>query len=330
MKPTRIALRLAFAATALVAASANAAWTFNTIPDNQALTSGTQAYNGFYNATVNGNAGETQSVTVSGVTATNNSSGVVNGNWGANALASYSGGLGMYSPNEANAPQHALDNSAGYTEGVLMKFSGSVALTSIGVGWLTNLSTDSTGCTTCYVDVSVFRWTGVGTTPTGLGTTAASGTGNTPVNTGVAASSTGSVASGWELVGNYGNVKGDTTVPYNLVNHSTGTTNAANASALSKGSSWWLVTAYNSGFTQSTGTENILQSGQSVTTFTRSATTDYFKLYGVTASTCTNQNASTGLCGTTTKVPEPATLALASAALIGVAGLRRRKAKIAA
>lgn len=218
------------------------------------------------------------------------------GNWSTGTLTDYSGnGQGMTTGTDSGSPYHALDNN-GNTEAVLLNFSASTVLTSIGLGYTSNGTTSncSSGCngtSGVTVDLSVFRWTGTGAPPSLTGTNA------------------GTMA-GWELVGNYGDFGYDTSNPYNLVN------------SAGKTSSWWLITAYNSGFTQGAQTEN------------RGATNqgdDYFKLYAAAGSKCTSTVDSNGVCGgTTVKLPEPTSLALTSVALFGVAGLRRRKAKAAA
>lgn len=295
------------AAAALVSTSAHAVWTFN--QSNVTGIAGT-------------NSGD-PSVSLSGVYATNNTTtGVVNGNWTSAPLVWYSGnGQGM-SSDGSNTPNHALDNN-GNTEGVLLQFGASTVLSSIGLGYtsngqcrnntsgaITQLANDAScpsGTTliqngTTQVDVSLFRWIGSGT-PTGS---------PTPLVGQAAGTMTG-----WELVGNYGDMTTDTSNPYNLVNSS------------GKTSSWWLITAYNSGFSQ-----NTTNSSSSIATENRGALdngNDYFKLYAVAGSKCTTTVNAQGVCGgTTTKTPEPATLALTSVALIGVAGLRRRKARLAA
>lgn len=296
------------AAAALASTSAHAVWTFN--QSNVTGLSGT-------------NAGD-PSLSLSGVYATN-TSGVVTGNWASSALVWYSGnGQGM-SSDGSQTPNHALDNT-GNTEAVLLNFSASTVLSSIGLGYTSNGTCKNTvtnatqtlandqSCSSLgsnwtllqngstQVDVSLFRWTGAGT-PTGS-PTALVGQASTTM-------------AGWELVGNYGDMITDTTNPYNTVNSS------------GKSSSWWLISAYNSGFKQTSA------SSTSIATENRGVLDnggDYFKLYAVAGSKCTSTVDNKGVCGgsSTGKLPEPATLALTSVALVGVAGLRRRKAKMAA
>ncbi|MCE4555128.1 PEP-CTERM sorting domain-containing protein [Pelomonas cellulosilytica] len=287
---------------ALLSTSAHAVWTF----DQTNVTN------------LAGTNGGDPTLSLSGVYTTNNTStGAVNGNWTAASLSWYQyNGQGM-SSDGSQTPNHALDNN-GNTEAVLLKFGASTVLTSIGLGYTSNgtcynsttkasktLANDQS-CSSLgsgwslvqngqtQVDVSLFRWTGTGT-PTGN---------PTPL---VGQSST--AMAGWELVGNYGDMVTDTSNPYNLVNSS------------GKTSSWWLISAYNSGFSQTASeSRGSLDNGG-----------DYFKLYSVAGTKCTSTVDSKGVCGgTTSKTPEPATLALTSVALLGVAGLRRRQVKASA
>lgn len=219
-----------------------------------------------------------------------------------NATAPYSSplyfagaGLGMCSdPISAtscptsNPANHAIDNLKN-TEGILLNFTTKVALQQIYLGFT---STDS--------DVSVFRYTGVG----------ANGVAATTNLSSVYGSQQGLTNAGWELVGNYADVAQDTSTAAPNQN--------VNAGGLT--STWWLITAYNSGLA---GTSKA--SGTSL-----SDGNDFFKIFAAAGTACATSLVN-GVCGGTNigKLPEPATLALTSVALVGVAGLRRRKTKAA-
>ena len=100
------------------------------------------------------------------------------------------------------------------------------------------------------------------------------------------------LGSGWSLVGSYSNIE----------------TNVTNVNAGLISSSYWLVTAYNSTF----------GGGQGWT-----AGNDYVKLKMVSGNfTCVNSN-DPG-CNNN-QAPEPTSLALVGAALLGTYGLRRRR-----
>lgn len=100
------------------------------------------------------------------------------------------------------------------------------------------------------------------------------------------------LSSGWTLVGHYGNVGSPS--------NNTLTINS-NIS-----SSWWLVSAYNANY----GSSGVSSSGQPIT-----SSVDYFKLMNVAGTVTPPSN----------QVPEPSSLALAAAGLIGMLGFSRRR-----
>ena len=201
-------------------------------------------------------------------------------------------GLGMCSGYDVTVscaqPNHAMDNN-GTTEGVLMKFSSSVVLSSIGIGYI-----GSSG----DADISLWRFVGTASiqSPAELNT--------------VGASKAAMEAAGWSLVANYADLALDTSNPYNTVNSG------------AVGSSWWLVTAYNSSYASGTNVDlNGTGTGKG-DGFTSG--NDYFKIYAVAGDACVGD---TTKCGPK-KTPEPSSLALASLAIGGLFYSRRRKTAV--
>lgn len=183
-------------------------------------------------------------------------------------------GLGVTSSgqtNESTSPNHATDNN-GKLESILFKFDQAITLESISMGWHND------------ADFSLLRYTGSGAP------TLTTSTYNTLTTT------------GWELVGNYiysSNLSSgvdltakvtQSTSDYVGPKDKTGALiNYTSTSNLS--SSYWLIVAINSAFSDS-----------------RDSTLDYFKVKTLTASVTPPQT------GTT---PEPSTIALLAIAFAG-------------
>lgn len=205
---------LASAGFSLMSTSAKADWIFTGVDGGGAA-----------NTTATTTTAGDPSLSIAGVYASNAGITAGTAKWNNGNLIFWSGnGVAMASDGNSE-PNHAIDNSGTNTEGVLLNFGSSVALTQIGLGYTSDNSGSTSGDT---ADISLFRYTGS----------------TAPTLTGAGASLAALTAAGWELVGNYANLSLDKTNPYNQVNTSGAT------------SSWWLITAYNSNYGTGAGLES--------------------------------------------------------------------------
>jgi hypothetical protein len=212
-------------------------------------------------------------VNVSGYYISNNASGVINSGstFVASALSDQGGSGRGLNSDGSTAPNHAFDNN-GNTELMSLQFGTRVDLDSVTVGWS---STDA--------DLSVLAYTGAGTP--GANPIA----GRTLANL---------LSSGWSLIGHYAGAAS-----------TTAQTRAINAGNVT--SSWWLISAFNSGF------------GGATSGLTNHD--DYVKLLAVAGSAVSSCAPGTPGCSGQ-QVSEPATLALFGLAALGVVAVRRRNA----
>lgn len=206
------------------------------------------------------------------------------------SLVSYSGGYGVSvgSSDPSNVDgAHAVDNVRG-TDLVRLTFGQSVELSNVTLGWngTDNCKTTQTKCnSTLYgdSDISILAYTGLNMPPSSMPPASTSIEGKTIA---------GLISSGWELVGHYANV-GSAEPDVAIVN-------AAKIS-----SSWWLVSAYNSGYGAALANETL---------------NDSFKLISVAGVVAPQTNH-------TNKTPEPAGIALMGLGLLGLMASRRRITK---
>ncbi len=211
-------------------------------------------------------------------------------NWGSSA------GLGVVASNESSGATgpHAIDNGYGIDALMISFGTAKVDLSSLTIGWNGN-----DNGTTSNNNGSTSGGGAVNYNDSDLSVFVWTGAGAPPVTSN---SPNTLVASGWALVGNYADVG-------TMSNNTTGISSSIY-------SSYWLISAYSTAYGTGTG----LDQGN-----------DAFKLMTVAGNTCTGTvtNGSCGSGGGHSNVPEPGSMALMGAAMMGFVATRRRKQKAA-
>jgi len=184
-------------------------------------------------------------------------------------------GLGVTSTTDpTGSPNHSMDNE-GATELMVFRFDKNIILDKVILGWTYN-----------DADLSIFRWSGV------------SGPNLATDLVGKTASTLGSA---WSLVGNY-SVNGAPAGTTTAQKAAQAVDVTVDVNAAGDSSSWWIISAWNSGYGSLTGSGTTTGN-------------DYMKVLAFVS-----QNPESG-----GGVPEPGSLALMGAALVGLIATRRKQ-----